>query len=213
MKSIRVLIVDDHPVVRQGLCSLLGTFSDIEVIGEAASPYEMQVCLRQEVPDVVLLDAHLGDFNGIDAAQQLRRSYPNCRIIILTAYDNPTYLNKALEVGVEAYLLKDIAVNELQSTIRAAYAGDRLISPELMTQVLAGFQQLAEEQTQYQNGLLRNDYQILLLMAEGLTNRHIADELHVSEATIKKRVQIILEKLEAENRTQAVAQAIRNGII
>ncbi len=210
---VRVLIVDDHPIVRQGVRSLLSAYPDIEVVGEADSPSSILSQIRTTHPDVILLDVRLGEYNGIEIAHQLRRTFPDCRVIILTTYDDDDYLFGALEAGAQAYLLKDVSLDELPASIRAVHAGQRLLSPLLMDRVLAEFQQLATEKKEQETGLLDEERQLLIFMADGLTNKEIADKLHFSEATVKKKVQEVLEKLGVANRTQAVAIAIRRGLI
>lgn len=212
-QPIRVLIVDDHPIVRQGVRSLLSAFSDIQVVGEADSPPAVFTQIQSLHPDVILLDVRLGEYNGIQVAQQLRRSFPDCRVIILTTYDDDEYLFGALEAGAQAYLLKDVSLDDLPAAIRAVHSGQRLLSPLLMDRVLEQFQHLASEVKDQEMGLDKEDRQLLVFMADGLTNREIAEKLHFSEATVKKRVQEILEKLGVANRTQAVALAIRRGLI
>lgn len=210
---IRVLIVDDHPIIRQGVRSLLGAFPDITVVGEADSPTTVEQQIAERGPDVILLDVRLGQHNGIQIARNLRRTHPNCRVIILTTYDDDDYLFGALEAGAHAYLLKDASLDELPASIRAVYAGKRLLSPLLMDRVLAEFHHLAEDKTAEVHGVSAKDQELLGFMADGLTNRQIAEQLNYSEATVKKRVQEVLESLGVANRTQAVALAIRQGLI
>jgi two-component system response regulator DevR len=210
---IRVLIVDDHPIVRQGVRSLLSAFSDIVIVAEADSPTAIIAQIEKHSPHVLLLDVRLGDFNGIQIARQLRRTHPESRVIILTTYDDDEYLFGALEAGAHAYLLKDVSLDELPAAIRAVHAGQRLLSPMLVDRVLSEFQHLALEKAESSFGIQTEERELLRRMADGLTNREIADHLHFSEATVKKRVQEILEKLGVSNRTQAVALAIRRGLI
>ncbi|NOZ49028.1 MAG: response regulator transcription factor [Chloroflexi bacterium] len=210
---IRVLIVDDHPIVRQGVRSLLGAFPDIAVVGEADSPASVATQISEQHPQVILLDVRLGQYDGIQIARNLRRSHPDCRIIILTTYDDDDYLFGALEAGAHAYLLKDVSLDELPASIRAVHAGRRLLSPLLMNRVLTEFHHLAAEKTAEEHGVSADEQQILIFMADGLTNREIAERLNYSEATVKKKVQEVLETLGVANRTQAVALAIRRGLI
>ncbi len=210
---IRVLIVDDHPIVRQGVRSLLGAFPDIAVVGEAESPISVEEQIVERQPEVILLDVRLGQYDGIQIARNLRRTHPECRVIILTTYDDDDYLFGALEAGAHAYLLKDVSLDELPASIRAVYAGKRLLSPLLMDRVLNEFQHLAAEHTAETYGISSDEKQLLLLMADGLTNREIAERLNYSEATVKKKVQELLETLGVADRTQAVAMAIRQGLI
>jgi DNA-binding NarL/FixJ family response regulator len=213
MKPVRVLIVDDHPIVRQGVRSLLDAFTDIEVVGEADGPASALSQVAKLHPDVVLLDVRLGEANGIEVARQMRRYHPDSRVIILTTYDDDEYLFGALQVGAHAYLLKDVALDELPAAIRAVHSGQRLLSPLLVDRVLKQFQTIASEKLRRDAGLTAEEVHILSLMADGATNRDIAEALHFSEVTIKKKVQEILDKLGAANRTQAVAAAIRRGLI
>lgn len=210
---IRVLIVDDHPIVRQGVRSLLSAFPDIAVIGEADSPSSVEAQIIQNHPDVILLDVRLGQYDGINIARNLRRTHPGVRIIVLTTYDNDDYLFGALEAGAHAYLLKDVSLDELPAAIRAVSAGQRLLSPVLVDRVLAQFHHLAADKVAEEHGVSADEQELLLLMADGLTNREIARRLNYSEATIKKKVQELLETLGVANRTQAVALAIRRGLI
>jgi two-component system response regulator DevR len=210
---IRVLIVDDHPIVRQGVRSLLGAFPDIAVVGEADSPTSVEEQITSRRPDVILLDVRLGQFDGIQIARNLRRTHPDCRVIVLTTYDDDDYLFGALEAGAHAYLLKDVSLDDLPASIRAVHAGKRLLSPLLMDRVLAEFHQLAADKSAESHGISVEAQELLAYMADGLTNREIADRLNYSEATVKKKVQEVLESLSVANRTQAVALAIRQGFI
>jgi len=213
MAKIRVLIADDHPVVRQGIRSLLTQYNDLEVVGEAGSgPAVLREVARLQ-PNIVLLDVRMDGANGIDIAQQLRREHPQIRIMILTTYNNEEYLFGALQVGAQAYLLKDVSLDTLPAAIRAVHQGERLLSPLLIDKVLNKFQSLATEKLLRDTGLSKQEWLILQGMADGKTNREIGQELHWSQATVKKKIQQILDKLDATNRTQAVAIAIRKGLI
>lgn len=213
MKQIRVLIADDHPIVRQGIRSLLTQYNDLEVVGEASTgPAVLEEVSRLQ-PDVALLDVRMADSNGIEIARQLRRTHPQVRIIILTTYDDEEYLFGALQVGAQAYLLKDVSLDTLPTAIRAVHQGERLLSPLLVDKVLREFQNIATETLRRNANLSEEETRILHTMARGATNKEIAEEFFWSEVTVKKKVQAILLKLNAENRTQAVATAIRQGLI
>lgn len=213
MRRVRVLIADDHPIVRQGLRSLLDQFEDLEVVGEAGTAAEVLEQVRRLRPDVILLDIRMAGVNGIEVARQLRYTHPETRVIILTTYDDDEYLVGALQAGVHAYLLKDVALDTLPAAIRAVHQGKRLVSPTLMDKVLREFEALATERVRQESGLTEEELAILRRMADGATNREIAKEFHWSEVTVKKKVQEILDKLGAVNRTQAVVIAIRRGLI
>ena len=213
MTKIRVFIADDHPIVRQGIRSLLAQCYDLDVVGEASTGPEVLEEAPRMQPDVVLLDVRMAGANGIEIARQLRRDHPEIRIIILTTYDDKEYLFGALQVGAQAYLLKDVSLDTLPTAIRAVHQGKRLLSPALTDTVLSEFQNLATEKLSRDADLSEEELRILLDMARGATNKEIAEEFFSSEATVKKKVQEILVKLDAENRTQAVAKAIRQGLI
>jgi DNA-binding NarL/FixJ family response regulator len=213
MERIRVLIADDHPIVRQGIRSLLTQYDDLEVAGEAGTGPAALEQATQLQPDVVLLDVRMAGTNGIEIARQLRHDHPEIRIIILTTYDDKEYLFGALQVGAQAYLLKDVSLDTLPTAIRAVHQGERLLSPLLLDKVLREFQSLATEKLQRDAGLSEEELHILRTMAGGATNKEIAEQFFWSEVTVKKKVQAILAKLSVENRTQAVAKAIRQGLI
>lgn len=212
-KPIRVLIVDDHPVVRQGLQSLLSNYPDIQVAGEADTGLSAleQAALLQ--PDVVLLDIRLPGASGIDVTRQLRRHNPQARIIILTAHEDDEYLIGALQAGAHGYLLKSTSHQTLTEAIRNAHAGLRVLSPSLVDGVLRQFEELARESLVSQSGLSESELEMLRLLAEGATNKEMAERLYWSEATVKRKIGDILAKLEVSNRAQAVAEAVRRGLI
>lgn len=213
MEKIRILVADDHPIVRQGLRSLLTQYADLKVIGEAdTGPAVLEQTARLQ-PDVVLLDVRMAGANGIEIARQLRRDYPEIRIIVLTTYDDEDYLFGALQAGAQAYLLKDVSLNSLPTAIRAVHQGERLLSPLLIDDVLREFQNLATEKLHRDAGLAEEELRILRAMATGATNKEIAEQLFWSEVTVKKKVQEILARFNADNRTEAVAKAIRQGLI
>jgi len=213
MQSIRVLIVDDHAVVRQGLRSLLSVHDDIQIVGEADRGSVVLGLVETLRPDVVLLDIRIPPPTGIEVAHRLRRSYPDVRVIILTTYDDDIYLNDALRVGAHAYLLKDVSRKSLAESIRQVYRGERLLSPGLVDRVLRNYETMARQAARYKYDLTDEELAVLREISEGATTRDIARKLHLSEATIKKRVQDILDKMGASHRAQAVAAAIREGLI
>lgn len=210
---VRVLIVDDHPVVRQGLQSLLSSFSDILVTGEADS---CQGALEQAAllqPDVVLLDIRMPGVSGIEVTRQLRRQNPTAKILILTAYEDDEYLVRALHAGVHGYLLKSASHETLAEAIRDAHGGRRVLSPSLVDGVLRHFEELVKEQPGSRLCLSDFELAVLRLLSQGATNKEIADVLGYSEATAKRKIGEILSKLGAGNRAQAVAEAIKRGLI
>lgn len=213
MDPIRVLLVDDHPIVRQGVRSVLASHPDIAVVGEADSAMALFAGLTERRPDVILLDVRLPGLNGVEIAQRLKREWPAVKVIILTTYEDEEYLFGALRVGAEGYLLKSASPEVLASAIRQVAAGERLLSPALVGKVMREFGELARARAQVEAGLSPQEIEVLRLIAAGATNREIADRLYWSEVTVKRKVQDILEKLGVANRPQAVAEALRRGLL
>lgn len=213
MNPIRVFLVDDHPVVREGLRSLLSSFPDLQVVGEADNSFVVPAQVEATQPDVLLLDIRLGNVDGIEVARQLRRDQPSVKIIILTTYDAAEYLTQALAADVHGYLLKSTSHSQLAEAIRAVHRGERLLSPPLLGQVLEEFGRLARDRAHQESGLSDQELQVLREIAGGATNREIAERLFWSEVTVKRKIQDIIEKLGVANRAQAVAEAIRHGWI
>jgi DNA-binding NarL/FixJ family response regulator len=212
-QPIRVLIVDDHPVVRHGLRSLLAGHHDIEVIGEAENGAEVLPSLAAHDTDVILLDIQMKGQSGIETARRVRHSYPAVKIIILTTYDDESYLHEALEAGVHGYLLKSVSHESLPDAIRAVMRGERLLSPPLVSAVVTDYQRLVNEQARREAGLTAEELQILAAIAEGSSNKDIAERFFWSEATVKRKIQDILDKTGAGTRAQAIAEAVRRGWI
>ena len=213
MPPIRVFLVDDHPVVREGLRSLLASFPDFYVVGEAEDAMAITSQVDATQPDVLLLDIRLGNASGIEAARQLRRSQPSVKIIILTTYDDAEYLQQALAADVHGYLLKSASHEQLAEAIRAVHRGERLLSPPLLGKVMEEFGRLARDKSRHESGLSDQELQVLRGIAAGGTNREIAEQLFWSEVTVKRKIQDIIEKLGVANRAQAIAEAIRHGWI
>ena len=212
MDMIRVLIVDDHPMVRRGLQSLLSSYSDIVVVGEAGDGAAALQAAGLS-PEVILLDIQLPGLDGVEVARQLRRVMPAAKIIALTAYENEEYVLKAMRAGAYAYLLKSTSDETVIEAIRLVHQGKRILSPTLMDGVLRQFQTLAQTQARYESGLSEEDVRVLALIAQGATNEEIASETHWSERTVKREIEQIMSKLGARNRAQAAAEAIKRGLV
>ncbi len=210
---IRILIVDDHPVVRQGLRSLLAGHADIEIIGEAENGAEVIPFLASHPVDVILLDIQMKGQSGIEIARRVRRYYAATRTIVLTTYDDESNVREALEAGVDGYLLKSVSHETLPDSIRAVARGEKLLSPSLVSTVVSDYQKLAQEHARREAGLTPEELQVLGAIAEGASNKDIAERFYWSEATVKRRVQEIIEKLGASSRAQAVAEAVKRGWI
>ncbi len=212
MDAIRVLIVDDHPMVRRGLKSLLSSYPDIVVVGEAGDGASALQAAGLS-PEVILLDIQLPGLDGVEVARQLRRVIPAAKIIALTAYENEEYVLKAMRAGAYAYLLKSTSDETVIEAIRLVHQGKRILSPTLMDGVLRQFQTLAQTQARYESGLSEEDVRVLALIAQGATNEEIASETHWSERTVKREIEQIMSKLGARNRAQAAAEAIKRGLV
>lgn len=210
---VSVLLVDDHPVVIEGLRKLLATAGDIDVTGEAhdaASAIEQAKLLR---PDVILLDLRMPGASGIQAIRRLREQDWQGAVLILTSYGDQAYVRQAIEAGANGYLLKTAPPEQLIASIRAVARGHRQLSPELLDGVLEELSDLARQQTRREADLTDDDREILRRAANGATNREIGIAMGRSEIAIKKRLQIIFSKLGANDRAHAVAEAIRRGLI
>ncbi|MCC7367956.1 MAG: response regulator transcription factor [Chloroflexi bacterium] len=209
----RVLIVDDHPVVRQGLRSLLSQYPDIHVVGEADGAQPALVQVEDLQPDVVLVDIRMVGQSGLDLARELRRSGAQARVIILTSHEEEDYLVEAAQAGVHGYLLKSASAELLAESIRAAHAGEHRLSPQLVSKVLRQLQSLSQAQVQIESGLTDQELALLRLLAEGASTAAMAEKLHLGERTVKRKIQDILTKLEATSRAHAVAEALHRGLI
>ncbi len=210
---IRVLIVDDHAMVRRGLRSLLSAYPDITVVGEAADGMAALHAATELVPDVTLLDIQMFGVNGIETASRILRSVPQVKIIILTAYDNDEYVLGAFRAGVYGYLLKNSSDETVVEAIRKVQQRKHVLSPSLTDQVLRQLHVLARAHADHQHRLAQDEIHVLARIADGATNDEIAREIHWSERTVKRKIEEIAVKLGAHNRAQSVAIAIREGLI
>jgi DNA-binding NarL/FixJ family response regulator len=201
---IRVLSVDDHPVVREGIAALIARQSDMELIAEACNGREAVDLFRKHHPDVTLMDLQMPEMGGIDALSAIRGEFPDARIIVLTSYAGDIQVFRALRSGARGYLLKDMLRKELLETIRAVHAGQRRVSSE----VAAGIAEHATDDT-----LTPRETDVLRLIAGGNANKEIATQLGLTEETVKSHVKNILPKLGANDRTHAVTIALKRGII
>ena len=201
---IRVLAVDDHPVVRDGIARLIGTQTDMELIAEASDGREAVEEFRKGRPDVTLMDLQMPTMSGIDAIGAIRGEFPEARIVVLTTYAGDTQVTRALRAGAQGYLLKGSLRKELLETIRAVYAGQKRVSSEVATEI-------AEHATDTR--LTAREIDVLKRIAAGNSNKEIAAQLSVTEESIKSYVKNILAKLGANDRTHAVTIGLKRGII
>lgn len=210
---ISVLLVDDHPVVIEGLRKLLEVAGDIDVTGDANDASSALKQAKLLKPDVILLDLRMPGATGIQATRRLReQDFPGA-IIVLTSYGDQAYVAQALEAGADGYLLKSTPSDELIRSIRMASRGRRQLSPELLDGILEEFGELSREKTVRDSDLSEEDREILRRASKGATNREIGIAMDRSEIAIKKRLQSIFQKLGAVDRAHAVAEAIRRGLI
>lgn len=201
---IRVLSVDDHPLLREGIAALVNSQPDMVLAAQAATGAEAIQVYRQQLPDVTLLDLRLPDMSGIDILIAIRSEFPEARVIILTTFEGDVEVHRALQAGARGYLLKNMPPADLLDVIRQVYAGKKRIPPEIASQLL---EHMSDE------GLTEREIEVLREVAGGNRNRDIAKRLFISEETVKVHVKHIMEKLGASDRTQAVAIGLRRGII
>jgi len=213
MDKVRVLLVDDHAIVRQGVRSVLANHADIQVIGEADSAASLFAQVGALQPDVILLDIRMPGQNGIEITQRLKREHPKVKVIILSTYDEDEFLFGALRAGAEGYLLKSASPEVLASAIRQVGRGERLLSPGLVGKVMREFQELTKDKARADSGLSDQELDVLRMIAAGATNKEIAEKVFWSEVTVKRKVQDILEKMGVANRAQAVAEAAKRGLL
>ena len=203
-RQIRILVVDDHPLLRQGIAGLVGDQPDMSLVAEASNGREAILQFRAYRPDITLMDLQMPEMNGLDAIAAIRGEYPEARIVVLTTYTGDVQVLRALKAGARAYLLKNLLHKELLETIRAVHAGKKTLSPELSYQ-------LAEHATD--DALTPAEIAVLRLIAAGNANKQIADQLSITEETVKGRVKNILSKLGANDRTHAAMTGLKRGII
>jgi DNA-binding NarL/FixJ family response regulator len=202
--QIRILAVDDHALARQGIAVLVGTQPDMTLVAEASNGREAIQLFRTHRPDVTLMDLQMPEMNGLDAIMAIRGEFPDAKIVVLTTYKGDVQILRALKAGAQGYLLKNTFHKELIDTIRAVHAGKKALSPEASYEI-------AEHATD--DALTPAEINVLRLIAAGNANKQIADQLKITEETVKGRVKNILSKLGANDRTQAAMIGLKRGII
>lgn len=202
--KIRVLSIDDHPLVREGLAALINDQTDMRIVGQGSTGHEAIQSFRDNQPDVVLMDVRLPDMSGIDAMITIRSEFPDARIIMVTSSEGDVEMQRALEGGARGYMLKSMPPKELLDAIRRVHAGKKAIPSEIATRLA---NHMSDE------ALTAREVEILQQIAEGNRNRDIAERLFISEGTVKVHIKHIMEKLGANDRTQAITIAVRRGII
>jgi DNA-binding NarL/FixJ family response regulator len=211
---IRLLIVDDHAILRQGISLMVNEENDFEIVGEAGNGKAALTLAMELQPDIVLLDIFLGTSNGLDIAKQLLRSCPDTRIVLFSGFDDEDFLFEAVRIGVHGFLKKTLSIDELVSALRAVKQGERVLGePHAITKVLEEFHQLTKVHNRLLFKLNTTEIELVRLASEGCTNREIGTKLYWSEVQVKRKMQDIYRKLEVTDRAQAVAEAMRNGLI
>lgn len=208
-KPIRVMVVDDHAVVRSGLNAFLSSYDDLQMAGTAKSGEEAVQLCEELKPDVVLMDLIMPGMDGVAATKAIRKLLPKTQVIILTSFKEDTMIQKAIQAGAIGYLLKDVQADEIAEAIRLVNAGQSILSPEA-TQALM---RVASQPRRLGYDLSDRELEVLALMVKGLNNTEIAEKLVVSLSTIKHHVSHILSKLDAANRSEAVALAVQNHLV
>jgi two-component system response regulator NreC len=215
MNKIRVLLADDHLILREGIRLLLGKVPDIEVVGEASEGGEAVAKAEQLVPDVVLMDITMPGLNGLEATRQIKQKTPQVKVLILTMHDTSQYLSQMLQAGASGYVVKTTTTHDLISAIKAVHQGDVYLYPSIAKMLVEDYLQkvkTGEEKTSYE-GLTRREREILMYIAEDKKNKEIADLLGISVRTVQAHRTNLMDKLGAHDRTELVKYAISKGII
>ncbi|HET7058344.1 MAG TPA: response regulator transcription factor [Nitrospiraceae bacterium] len=217
MDRIKVLIVDDHRVVREGLSAILKSKDNIQVLGEAQDGQEAVEKARSLLPDVILMDVSMPKMTGVEATRIIKREFPHIGIIALTMYEEQQYIFDLVRGGATGYLLKDSDSDQIVKAIQSVYRGDSLIHPAVASKILAEFslmtQKKGKKSSWVEHDLTEREITVLRLVADGKTNKEIANNLDLSEKTVKNHVRNIFHKLQVYDRTQAAILAIRKGLI
>jgi DNA-binding NarL/FixJ family response regulator len=204
LERINIMIVDDHPVVRQGLHAMFSSEPDIHVQGMAASAREAMYLVEREQPDVVLMDLRMPEMEGIEAITALRHISPNIKILVLTNYGSDEYIVRATQAGAMGYLLKNTPQEEIVNAVRVVYGNERYVSKDIAKRL---FEAVGRKE------LSPRELEVLVLVARGCTNKEVAQKLFISDKTVRNHVTSCLLKLEAKDRTEAVTRAIERGLI
>ena len=209
-EPIKVMIVDDHPIVRSGLATMLQVFDDLELVGEAASGRNALAKCQNLMPDVILMDMVMPEMDGLETTRAILDQHPSIKIIMLTSFTKEDMVQDAFEAGATSYLLKNAPIDELADAIRLAHADQPTLSPEATRSLIKSKVDTSKE---FDPGLSTREKQVLVLIAEGLSNEEIADQLNISPATARHHVSACISKLGAANRTQAAVMAVKHEII
>jgi len=213
MDRISVLIVDDHGIVRQGLRTYLDLLDDIEVVGEAANGAEAVAQVKQYRPNIVLMDLVMPEMDGIEATRQIGDISTSTKVIVLTSFTEDEKVFPAIKAGAAGYLLKDVSPSELASAIRAVHRGEAQLHPDITKKLMSQFVSPAVEPMAAPDELTARELEVLRLVAQGMSNRQVAQTLTISTKTVKTHVSSILSKLHLDDRTQAAIYAYKHGLV
>ena len=211
-ESIKVMVVDDHTMVRESLATALMTSPDIEVIGTAGSGREALERAKDLKPEVILMDIKMPRMNGIKACRLIKNALPETQVVMLTAFDDEANVLEAVSAGASGYVLKSMPVNELVKAVKLARNGKSMLHPEAALKLIRQFRRMLDDEASKFN-LTNRELEVLQLLAYGYTNRKIAEKMYISEQTVKSHVIHIFQKLGASDRTEAVAIALRKGLV
>jgi DNA-binding NarL/FixJ family response regulator len=212
--KITVLIVDDHPVFRRGLVMILGAHTDIEVVGEAADGIEAVEKASELQPSVVIMDIQMPRSNGVTATEELRKVAPNSKVLILTVSQKNGDVFEAMQAGAKGYLLKHVDIEELVAAVKAVAMGNIIISQSIAGKLIDYLRPVGESaENNDMPALSMREIEVLRLVASGDSNREVANQLSICEATVKAHLRNIMDKMQVKNRAQAVARAINNGVL
>lgn len=212
---LKILVVDDHQLLREGLKKILALEEDFEVIGCAENGERALAMLKKSKPDIILMDVNMPKMNGIEATFKIKQLYPGIKIIALTIHEDEEYVFELIRAGVSGYVLKDISADELIETIKRVNKGESIIAPSITGKIINEFSKMHRKAELEKNKgqLTRREKEVLVLLTEGKSNKSIAEELFLSEKTVKNHVSNVLHKLEVDDRTQAVLYALKNGLV
>jgi DNA-binding NarL/FixJ family response regulator len=212
--QIRILVIDDHVILRQGIREMLNKEQDLEVVGEAEDE-KVALALNSKLkPDIVLVDVAMNHFSGMNIAKQLLRNSPDTRVVLFAGTNDEKLLFEAVRIGVHGYLQKTLTIDDLGRALRAVHCGERVLGEsQAVTQMVIEFRRLAKEQNRLNWGLSSVEIECLQFASQGWTNREIGNQLYWSEIQVKRKMQDIYRKLQVTDRAQAVAEAIRHGLI
>lgn len=213
MKTIRIIIADDHPVVRDGLAGILNTQPDFEVVGEAEDGQELLNLCNELTPDVVLTDIEMPQMDGVEALREIQRNHPQMHVIVFTAFDSDDRIIGAVQAGARGYLLKGAPRDEVFRAVRTVYAGGSLLEPSITSKLLSHINNSEKKTLDSGDTLTEREMEVLQLLGKGMTNKEIGAELYITERTVKFYVSAILSKLNASNRTEAVTIAAAKRLI